>query len=367
MITLELAWRVSDVGPDWDALFDAGPGIQSRRAWFEATEAAAMPGGAQARFAMLQEGGRPFALLPLRAGPGRAMASLSSPYTVLFQPLLAPGADPAAAGLALGRHLRAWPVTILEALDPDWPGLGPLLAGLRRAGLVATRFDHFGNWHEDVAGQGWASYLATRPGALRETIRRRGKAAGRDGTVRFDIVRGAEGLDAALAAYEAVYARSWKVPEPYPDFNAALLHRLAEAGALRLGVMWQGDMAIAAQYWTVGDGVATVLKLAHDDAAKALSPGTLLTAHMIRTMMEEGGVTALDFGRGDDPYKRQWAGTRRQRVGVMLATPWRPAGLVALGRHAAGAALRALRNRRAGDNGSATAHIAALRPGEPAR
>ena len=132
--------------------------------------------------------------------------------------------------------------------------------------------------------------------------------------------------------------------EPYPRFNAALLEAMAGIGAMRLGVMWRGEVPVAAQYWTVWDGVATVLKLAHDDAAKSLSPGTLLTAHMIRGLLAEG-VSELDFGRGDDGYKRDWAGVRRQRIGVMLANPKRLRGMAALGRHWAGMATRGMRER----------------------
>lgn len=342
MMDVSTAPTADAVGPAWDALRDPGAGVQGTRAWYAASEQALRP-GARAEYALVSDAGRPVALVPLQAGPGGALTSLTTPYTVLFQPLLAANADPAAIGAALGRHLRRRPVTVLEAMDPAWPHFAPLLAGFRAAGLVAATFDHFGNWHEPAAGPGWPAYLAARPGALRETIRRRGRAAARDGTVRFEVLRDAEGLDAALAAYEAVYARSWKVPEPHPAFNAALLHGMAGQGAMRLGVMWQGDTALAAQYWTVQDGVATVLKLAHDDAAKALSPGTLLTAHMIRTMLEANEAATLDFGRGDDPYKRQWAGQRRQRTGVLLANPWRIGGAVALGRHYAGTLRRRLR------------------------
>jgi len=48
----------------------------------------------------------------------------------------------------------------------------------------------------------------------------------------------------------------------------------------------------------------------------------------------------LDFGRGDDAYKSLWAGSRRQRIGVVLANPRRPAGLLALGRHGLGRFVR---------------------------
>ena len=86
----------------------------------------------------------------------------------------------------------------------------------------------------------------------------------------------------------------------------------------------------------VTGGTASVLKLAHDEAARARSPGTVLTAAMIRGLLDRERVTELDFGRGDDGYKSLWAGQRRPRIGVVLVNPRRPAGLLTLGRHVLG-------------------------------
>lgn len=345
--TITPCWApsVTALDPEWDALFAAGDGVQCTRMWFESLEEAAMPPGTCPAWLGLRHGGRPVALLPLALGPGQAAVSLTGLYTTAFQPLLRPNLPPERLGEAFGQALRTRPVTRLEALDPHWPALAPLLQGLHRAGLRTARFDHFGNWTESVAGLDHATWFARRPGALRETIRRRTRAADRAGNVRFTLHRATDRLDTAIAAYEAVYARSWKTPEPHPRFNATLLPRLATQGVLRLFVMWQGDQPIAAQYWTVANGHAAVLKLAHDDTARALSPGTLLTAFAIHTLFEEGGLAQLDFGRGDDPYKKDWVSERRQRIGVLLINPWRPAGLATLLRHRAGTLLRTVRNR----------------------
>ena len=56
----------------------------------------------------------------------------------------------------------------------------------------------------------------------------------------------------------------------------------------------------------------------------------------IRYLIEHEHPLALDFGRGDDPYKADWVSSRRQRTGLLLINPRKPAGLLALTRHALG-------------------------------
>lgn len=337
--------------PACEAWLDAA-GPQGSRAWLEATIEAALPPGAAPRLVLVEGAAfEPLALLPLMAEPAAAWQSLTTPYTCLYGVPGHPALDDPGwhdVGRAVAPLIRRHGPVRLEALDPEAPGFAALGRGLRAAGVLSLPYAHFGNWHEPVGELGWKGYLAARPGALRETIRRRLRAAERateqdGGAVRMTVAREPADIPAALSAYESVYARSWKVPEPFPRFNEALLPRLAAAGWLRLAVLWRGDTPVAAQYWTVWRGVATVLKLAHDDAHKALSPGTVLTALMIRRLLDEEGAHELDFGRGDDGYKPGWAARRRQRIGMVLANPLHPAGLLATLRHGAGRVRQRLR------------------------
>ncbi len=213
-------------------------------------------------------------------------------------------------------------------------GVSPPAAG--GPAFRLRRFDHFGNWYDDVSGLDWAGWLARRPGALRETIRRRTRRAEQLQGAHFRLFDHQNDLACGIDAFETVYARSWKQPEPYPSFNPAQIRAAASLGVARVGVWWIGETPAAAQFWVVEHGRATVLKLAHDEAFKDFSPGTLLTAWMIRVMIEQAHVSELDFGRGDDAYKRDWVGFRRQRMGVMLINPRHPRGMLALGRHSLG-------------------------------
>jgi hypothetical protein len=146
------------------------------------------------------------------------------------------------------------------------------LAG-KQAGLAVARFDHFGDWHVNVAALSWAAYLDRRPGALRETIRRRMRRAERLAGADFQVLEDTHDLAAGIIAFETVYARSWKEPEPYPRFNPAQIRAAGSIGVGRLGLWSIDGKPAAAQFWIVEHGRATVLKLAHDEAFKAHSPG----------------------------------------------------------------------------------------------
>lgn len=346
-VQVELHTSLGALPGDAEALFAANPGLYCSRAWWRTVLAHGMPQGSEPVLLVIRMSGRTTALFPLRRDRDGALSSLSTPYTCLYQPLLAPGLDPATlqvvfAGFA--RYCRAAAIVRLEPLDMAWPALGACLGAARRAGLIPLRFEAFGNWHEAVEGLDWNRYLASRPGALRETIRRRLRRAERE--AGFELVRDAACIEAGIAAYEQVYGRSWKEPEPFPHFNPALMRAGAAEGWLRLGLMWIGQQPAAAQFWVMDQGgVASVLKLAHDEAFKPLSPGTALTAWMLRHFLDEERVRGIDFGRGDDAYKQGWAHDRRQRVGVVLANPMRPASWPLLARHLAGRARAALHRK----------------------
>ena len=313
--------------------------------WYETVLACCLAADAAPRFVVCSSAGRAIALLPmqLRAG-GRDLAGLTTVYTCRYQPLCDPAADARAliaAFTTFARFCLKWPTVRLDALDADAPWLPAMRDAAASAGLAVRQFAHFANWHEAVAGLDWAGYLAARQGQLRETIRRRLARAGREGG-RFQLVTGGDALEPGIAAYESVYARSWKPAEPFPQFNAALMRATAGLGLLRLGLFWSHEQPVAAQFWIVENGQATVLKLAHDEAAKALSPGTVLTALMLEHLLDQEHVGQIDFGRGDDAYKRLWARERRQRIGLVIANPRRARGLAFLARHALGRVRQAL-------------------------
>jgi CelD/BcsL family acetyltransferase involved in cellulose biosynthesis len=341
----EVFASVAALPPEALALVDDAAGFFAGRVWWDVVLAHALPAGAEALFVAIRSSGRIEALLPMVREAGR-LSSLTTPYTCEYIPLFVPGLDSAAriaAWVVFSGFCRSSGIVRMDALPAEWEGLVDFEAGVRRAGLLVLRFDHFGNWYEDVGGLDWSAFLLGRAGALRETIKRRLRRAERLPGARFELFSRPEQMDRAADAFESVYRRSWKEAEPFPTFNVALMRAMAEIGLLRFGVWSVGPEPVAVQVWVVKDGQALVLKLAHDEAFKAHSPGTVLTALMLRHLLDEEHVARIDFGRGDDAYKQGWATGRRQRIGVLLVNPWRAAGAAALLRHVAGRVRAAMR------------------------
>jgi CelD/BcsL family acetyltransferase involved in cellulose biosynthesis len=248
------------------------------------------------------------ALLPLQRITGRAgrLEALGNWYSFTVKPLLTKDALGPGLLRAIAQDLkqRAWRVTLAPLPDEDGAAL-LLLDAFRGAGWHVRRTQCDVNHVLEVAGRSFEEYLAGRPGQVRTTLKRK------SGKIEVRLFRHFD--PAVWADYEAVYAASWKPQEGSPAFLRAFAQAEGEAGRLRLAIAYAEGRAIAAQLWTVEGSTAFIHKLAHIEEAKPLSPGTTLSAALFEEVIDRDKVALVDFGTGDDPYKRDWMESMRPR------------------------------------------------------
>lgn len=294
---------------------------------------------------LLRRTGAPAAVL------GASLTSLSNYYSSLYGPIGALTAVTPDTCRALARSLRREihgnAVIDLQPLDQDGPLCRHLPDALRAEGYAVDQYFCFGNWYLPVNGRQWAEIEPVIPSKQRNTIKRARKKLSDAGPWSLTIhTEPGDALEQAIRDYEAIYARSWKQPEPFVDFVPGLCRWTAERGWLRLGVVRVGDTAIAAQIWFVHQRKALIFKLAYDEAHKRLSAGSVLTADLMRHVVDIDGVDEIDYLTGDDAYKADWMTHRRERVGLVAFRLSSVAGLAAAARHALGRWRSARRRKR---------------------
>jgi Acetyltransferase (GNAT) domain len=282
---------------------------------------------------------------------GRVLHSLTNAYSCEHRIILGPSVDRAIAlqqlADCLARESPAWHRLMLAGFDPADPAVAALALALRNAGMAVKPFFDSGTWYEATAGLSFADYWANRPSMLRNTWRRKAARLERFGPPQFKYYDSIEELESGIADYQEVYRNSWKPDENFPLFIPELIRMAARQGALRMGILHFDGRPAAAQFWIVWQGRACIYKLAHDKSVDDYSPGTILTMRMMELVLSRDKPMEVNFGRGDDSYKRLWLSRRRERWGLAAANPRTLRGL--------GHALR-----------QTAARIArSLRPGEP--
>lgn len=328
---------VADLPGGADALADPDDPFL-RLAWFRELHRSCLP-ERKPLLGLAVDGADAAVLALVEAGQGEA-AALANYYSFHFAPVFAPNMARAAEDrllAALAKELSAHANRAVLAPVPEADGLAErVAAAFRRAGWRVFAEPCDTNHVVRLAGRDFAQYWADRPGQLRSTVKRKGKK----GLVDCRILT--EFDDAAWDDYEAIYRASWKPAERFPDFLRAWARSEGAAGRLRLGIAIMDAKPVAAQFWTVDHCAAFIHKLAHLPDTEKASPGTLLSAALFEHVIDRDGVDFIDFGTGDDGYKRDWMEETRTSLRLACYRPLVPRNAVPIARKLAKKALLGL-------------------------
>ncbi len=265
------------------------------------------------------------AMLPLRR-ESRKLVALANWYSFRIKPIVSPTGDALALLTALASDLAGEAPHIVLSPVPNCDGDADLLEAAFRAGGWAVFRERCDSNHIlEVRGRSYAEYIAARPGQIRTTLKRKA------GKVSVNLITHFE--RAEWAAYEAIYAQSWKPSEDCPGFLRRFAQQEGAAGRLRLAIARHEGEPVAAQFWTVEAGTAFIHKLAHTEASKPLSPGTTLSAALLEQVIDRDKVALVDFGTGNDSYKRDWMESERPRYRIEAFRPGWPGNWPKIAKH----------------------------------
>ena len=325
--------------PAFESLFaDSRSGSFFRtRSWLEVFSRYGVDAGDRFRLYAVDADGAPLALLPAvvsrlyRAHPRARVLHFIQPEAEPYLPLLAPDHPDFARileGLIESIRAERRPCDVLRVspLDPASPFAHELILSLRRLGYLVQLYRHLDDRYEQTEGMSATAYLAARPGALAATLRGKGQPSFDSGRCRFRLIRDASDVDVGNEAYQIVLETSPGEAEIEPaGYVRNLMRAAADAGALRLGLIFFDGEPAAVQLWIVSAGVARCIRIWNDPAHADLPLDDMLTERLVVHLLDSDGVRELDFGSLASEAAQNWAPQARQRVGVIAFNPrtWR--------------------------------------------
>jgi hypothetical protein len=291
---------------------------------------------------------RSFMLLKRTDATTGGLTALSNYYSSLYSPLSSSAADRAGAIEQICEDLTRLKPTIatvkLSPLDSSSADVASVATAFGQRGWYAREYFCFGNWFMPCEGLSFDRYWEERDSQLRNTHQRKAKKLLSAGTL--ELISSPVDVDGGMDAFDIVYKKSWKKPEPYPNFVRGWARVCAERGWLRLGIARLGNVPIAVQLWFTIDRHAYIFKLAYDEDYAKWSAGTVLTAFLFRHALDVDRVLEVDYLTGDDPYKRAWMADRRERSGLLLCNLRSPRGFLTAAREWGGSVRSRLRGLR---------------------
>ena len=261
--------------------------------------------------------GDAMAALPLQRQDGM-LQPLANWYSFTWRPLVSEGAPALPLLTAIAAELKRTARSVTLRGVPDEDGSASMLEqAFKAAGWIVLRSICDSNHVLHVGGRSYADYLASRPGKMRTTLKRKAKKVEVELLTIFH--------DDAWDIYEDIYNNSWKPEEGNPAMLRRFAQQEGDAGRLRMAIARHDGKPVAAQFWTVESGTAYIHKLAHLEDAKPLSAGTTLTAALFEQVIDRDHVELVDFGTGNDGYKADWMEEVRPRYQLDCHNPLRPA------------------------------------------
>ena len=333
LVTSEEAW--TRLEPVWDRLLEHTPGhtvfqtFALQRLWWRRFGLSS-----ELFIVVLRDGDEVAGIAPLRLSPvtvlgrwHRRLEFIGSHEEVDRPTFLFPAERRAACLAALVAFLKAergrWDLIQLHEQPPEGDVRTGFQAAFGRGGFRVGVSAGPSCPFLRLTGS-WPDYLATRSRGFRKQLRRKSRqlaALGRVELVRHDVP---EEAAAAMQAYRALEARSWKaaadtgVGRDADSFGyyQELAREFAARGAFALHLLTLGGEPIAGTFGIAYRRRFYSLQIVHDRTFDRFLPGMLLTAFELEALHRSGTCEEYDFLGGFLNNKTSWTAAARPTIGL---------------------------------------------------
>ncbi|MEX2188030.1 MAG: GNAT family N-acetyltransferase [Pirellulales bacterium] len=252
--------------------------------------------------------------------------------SVLATPEFAPQ-----VAVALSDHLcetafRQWDALDLDGIDAEDPTIRRLAVALEARGASVARRPGLNCWRLALP-ESWDAYLAGVSKSHRKQLRRIETRLLDTGRARLHSVRGGPNFDAAAldVAWShlidlhqrrrtALGQKGCFASPRFAAFHRDVSRRMADDQALRLDWLEIDGQPAAAEYHLTAGGVAFAYQAGVAPEMIDDEPGRAITVALIRQAIADG-LSAIDFLRGDEPYKAHFRAEPRKSIVLRVVAP----------------------------------------------
>ncbi len=276
----------------------------------------------------------------LFSGP-KTIASMTAHQSIYFAPSII-GSDKDQEHIidtliqSICEDSHSWNLIDFNFMDKNSLVYQNITTALKNCGMHVHHYDYRPNIYEDLTGMTFKDYVASRPSMVRKTYMRKSRKLEKSSDVHFKLVTSdTKELAKAISDYKIIHDKSWKEDEIFPEHDPGVILKAAQAGSLRMGLLYVDDKPVAVQVWLVSSGRATIYKLHYDADFHQQSVGAILMLRMFEHMIDIEHIHEVDFGIGDENAKSLWLKKQRPLCGIVAFNPKTSGGLIALSRYTA--------------------------------
>ncbi len=215
-----------------------------------------------------------------------------------------------------------WDLLEVDGVDAEDSSVTRLLRQLAERGCSQRENSPVRTWRLALP-KTWEEFLGLLSKGHRKKLRRTDHELFETGRAVLHTVENCEQLGPAMGVLIDLHQRRRQMlGEPgcfasprFTAFHREVARRLLLEGQLQLQRLELDGRTVAAEYQLTSPGVTYVYQAGIDPQRLADEPGNLITAATVKQAIEQGG-SAVDFLRGDEPYKSHFRAVARPQLAL---------------------------------------------------
>ncbi|CCK80480.1 GNAT family N-acetyltransferase [Desulfobacula toluolica] len=213
---------------------------------------------------------------------------------------------------------RDWDIMELDSIPEEDHYFNILKNVANTIGFKRREYFCYNDWVLEKISYSGCEYLQKRSKNIRKELGKRKRRLQGKGDLRFENGTNKNKFDDYIRIYNYVREHSWKHPEKDNFFLKELRKSAMEKGWLRFAILFFNNLPISCHIRMNYKNSVYFLESVYDLEYSKFSPTTILRSELMQYIIDKENAGIIHTIRGDEPYKKDWTPTQKQRKGMTI-------------------------------------------------